>query len=90
MGKKAEKKDNKFEYFGGKELIAGALAFVALLLFCACSEKIVYKEVLIPTKCDIKERKQPRFSGEFLTDFKNVLVYSEGLKKDVDFCRGVK
>lgn len=100
MGKKTSKNSkifkekgadsSKFEYFGGKELVAGALAFIALIVLCACSERIVYKDVLIPTKCDVAERKKPRYTSDFLQDLNATLIYSEGLKRDVDYCRGVK
>ncbi|WP_253248333.1 hypothetical protein [Helicobacter sp. 12S02634-8] len=57
-----------------------------MLCNSACARH--YEYVYIPTKCDIKPRQAPMQSGDILQDLKAVLVYTELLKSDLDFCRG--
>ncbi|TLD79865.1 hypothetical protein LS68_009265 [Helicobacter sp. MIT 05-5293] len=62
---------------------------VIALVFSACAEpRVVYKEVLIPTKCDIPKRQRPKKQDNIIAYLKEVLMYSEGLEKDLSFCRG--
>ncbi|WP_180762724.1 hypothetical protein [Helicobacter sp. 12S02232-10] len=52
--------------------------------------KTKYQQVFIPSPCEIKEREKPQRSGDIIKDLKAVLIYSELIKKDLDFCRGGK
>lgn len=63
------------------------LGFV-LVCFSACAEKIVYKEVLVPVKCDVKDRDKPKKSQSLTIYLKEILIYTEGLERDLDYCKG--
>ena len=60
------------------------------LCFTSCS-KVVYKDVYIPTKCNIEMPKKPRFYepknlNEYILLLKDTLEYSEKLEKSLQFC----
>ena len=59
------------------------------LLFIACAEKVVIKEVLIPTKCEIPERIKPQAKDyDDFTEFQTHLrAYYKLVENDLEFCR---
>lgn len=60
-----------------------------ILNFSACANKnYVYKEVKIPTKCDIPKREKPKKESNITAYLKAILIYTEGLERDLAFCRG--
>lgn len=72
-----------------KYLVQFIIIALLLVLLCACAEpKVVYKEVKIPTKCDIPKRQRPQKSHNALEYLKNILIYTELLEKDLNFCTG--
>lgn len=75
-----------------KQRIKRCLCIIpTLLLLAGCSTKqpeIIFKEVLVPTKCDVKQRNRPQQQkniGKYLTE---ILIYVEGLERDLTYCRG--
>lgn len=58
-----------------------------ILLISGCSQ---YKQVLIPVACEISQRERPKSSGDMIEDIKAILIYSEGIEQDLDFCTGKK
>lgn len=62
---------------------------VIILLFTACAEKVVVKEVLIPTKCEIPERIKPQAKDyNDFTEFQTHLrTYYKFIEHDLEFCR---
>lgn len=62
------------------------LAVLTPLLFCGCIKE--YVEVPIPIKCEIPAREKPQWKANALTYLKDVLVYTEKIEADLDFCRG--
>lgn len=63
--------------------------FVYFMKGCA-EPQVVYKEVKVPVACDVKERKKPLKNANVLEYLKEVLVYAEGLEKDLNYCKGKK
>ena len=66
------------------------LMLVAIpLFFIACAEKVVIKEVLIPTKCEISERIKPQAKDyNDFTEFQTHLrAYYKFIENDLEFCR---
>lgn len=63
--------------------------FVYFMKGCA-EPKAVFKEVKVPVACDVKERKKPLKNANVLEYLKEVLVYAEGLEKDLNYCKGKK
>lgn len=61
-----------------------------MLAISGCATQTKYQQVFIPSPCEIQEREKPQRSGDIIRDLKAVLIYSELIKKDLDFCRGVK
>lgn len=47
-----------------------------------------YKEVKIPVKCEIPPRIKPAQKGSEVEQLKAILIYAEGLERDLKFCRG--
>lgn len=68
------------------------LKFSSLSLFLiinsGCAEKI--KEVYIPIKCDVPKRERPalEIGDKIVVSVKLLLVYTEQLEQDLNFCRG--
>ena len=50
----------------------------------------MYKEVYVPTKCDIQTTPKPTYTGKLEKDLQNILIYDEVIQKDLEFCRGTK
>ena len=70
-----------------------SIFIIILHIFYAygCSQKVVYKEVKIPIKCDITMPEKPKLTQDnFLEDLSKVLIYTETLEKDLLFCIGNK
>lgn len=62
---------------------------IPLILFSACaSPSVAYKEVLIPTMCDIPKKQRPLQSKDIFKDIKAILIYTELIESDLEFCRG--
>ncbi|WP_104747752.1 hypothetical protein [Helicobacter cetorum] len=63
-------------------------AFLSLLtLFALSGCYRVYKPVYIPTKCEIEMPTRPALSStEISENMKALLVYTETLEKDLQFC----
>lgn len=66
-------------------LVVFAVLLLMIFLLSGCSGG--YKEVLIPTKCEIPKRDKPIQKGSELEQLKSVLIYTEGLERDLNFCR---
>ncbi|WP_324725783.1 hypothetical protein [Helicobacter felis] len=48
----------------------------------------VYKPVYVPTKCQIPKLERPALGSSSLAqNIKALLIYTELLEKDLDFCR---
>lgn len=64
--------------------------FVILpFFFFGCMGKVVYKDVYIPTRCDIPERVKPKKEAfDDFTEFQTHLrAYYKGIEMDLLFCR---
>lgn len=74
--------------------IASALVLVCFIVLAmglsGCAKQVVYKEVLIPTKCDVKKRDKPSKGGSSTYFLRDLLIYTEGLERDLEYCRGEK
>lgn len=62
-------------------------------IFCifnlqGCAKRVIYKDVYIPTKCDIAMPVKPILKGDLLIDIAQSLEYSEILERDLIFCIG--
>ncbi|WP_104740916.1 hypothetical protein [Helicobacter bizzozeronii] len=62
------------------------LFLCALLGFTACTPRVVYKNVYIPTKCKVLKPVRPHKSLNTLEYLKALLIYTQELEKDLDFC----
>lgn len=63
--------------------------FATAFLSKGCAQPdVVYKEVKVPIKCDVKERKKPKQNSNVVLYLKELLIYTEGLERDLAFCRG--
>ncbi len=70
---------------------------VMLLIPSGCVKPaVIYKEVKIPVKCDVKKRERPNLDmnvnnfDKFMQKIHEVLEYTEGLERDLAYCRGEK
>lgn len=68
-----------------KALIPVVTALFALLL-SACAPRVIYKDVYIPTKCRVLKPTRPPKSLNTLDYLKALLIYTEQLERDLDFC----
>lgn len=55
---------------------------------CARDVEIRYKEVLIPSKCEVVKRHRPSQSSSVVEQIARLLGYIELLEKDIEICRG--
>ncbi|ANT42917.1 hypothetical protein JT135_04995 [Helicobacter pylori] len=62
------------------------LAFCVSVSFSACAKKIIYREVKVPTKCDIELPSRPSEHLETLEYLRALLIYTETLENDLKFC----
>lgn len=65
------------------------LLLLNILLLSGCA-RVVYKEVLIPTKCDVANRVRPPQSGKVSVDVKAIFAYTQALEQDLKMCRGTR
>ncbi|WP_394908909.1 hypothetical protein [uncultured Helicobacter sp.] len=61
------------------------LCGVIILLTAGCARN-VYKEVYVPTKCQITPTPKPTYTGKLEKDLQNILIYDEVIQKDLEFC----
>ena len=65
-------------------------AFIFILayiyMFIGCAQRVIYKDVYIPTICDISIPQSPILSGYLVSDFVKALEHSELLERDLRFC----
>lgn len=59
---------------------------LGLIILSGCATQ--YKEVKIPIKCEIPPRVKPEQKGNEVEQLKAILIYTEGLERDLKFCRG--
>lgn len=70
-------------------VISSIFIIILHIFLYGCSQKVIYKEVKIPIKCDITMPQKPQLTKEnFLEDLSKVLIYTETLEKDLKFCIG--
>ncbi|WP_100956241.1 hypothetical protein [Helicobacter pylori] len=62
------------------------LACVVSVSFSACAKKVIYKEVKVPIKCDIETPSRPSEHLEALEYLRALLIYTETLENDLNFC----
>ena len=65
------------------------LLLLSPLLLSGCA-RVVYEEVLIPTKCNVAKRERPSKSGKVSVDVKAIFAYTQALERDLKMCRGDK
>lgn len=59
---------------------------LGVIILSGCATQ--YKEVKIPVKCEIPARVKPAQKGNEVDQLKAILIYTEGLERDLKFCRG--
>ncbi|GAA9592100.1 hypothetical protein HpHA63_09820 [Helicobacter pylori] len=62
------------------------LACVFSVIFTACAKKVIYREVKLPVKCDIELPTRPSEHLEALEYLRALLIYTETLENDLNFC----
>lgn len=63
------------------------LIILALLAFVGCADpEIQYVEKMVPVKCEIEMPQEPQYSGDIMQDLPNILIYTEVLESDLQFC----
>ncbi|QOQ88196.1 hypothetical protein IMC76_08670 [Campylobacter corcagiensis] len=60
-----------------------------ILTGCASKEKVIYKDILIPTKCDAKMPLKPANNGDFESHKAKMIYYME-CENTLKFCLGIK
>lgn len=66
-----------------------SISLALSLLLISCTNRVVYKEVLVPTKCDIDMPSRPILSGDLVKDYVKAMQHSEVLENGLKFCIGV-
>lgn len=75
---------------GMKTIISLCINFFLVLLLnaCAYNTETIYKEVKIPVKCNIRRMERPTYKGELMIDLQNLLIYSDLIENNLNFCLG--
>ena len=74
-----------------KNLTISNIIIVTMLFLCSgCYAQVRYKDVYVPVKCDVKIRKKPTNNGDLVQYMKELLIYVEGIERDLAYCRGDK
>ncbi|WP_324737758.1 hypothetical protein [Helicobacter salomonis] len=72
--------------YGGVCILTHLCLSCAFLVLCGCTH--LYKPVYIPTKCNIPKLERPALGSSLLLEnIKALLIYTELLEKDLEFCR---
>lgn len=72
------------------------MRFLILVFFffvlVGCSTKVEYREIYIPTKCEIPEREKPKKENfKDFTEFQaHLRAYYKNIESDLYFCRNGK
>lgn len=69
-----------------KLLLCSLFAIFAILLTGCTTTQVEYVEKKIPVKCDVKKAQLPAYTGDMLVDVPNILIYTEIIEGDIDFC----
>lgn len=69
-----------------KLLLSSLFVIFAILLTGCASTRVEYVEKKIPVKCDVKKAQLPAYTGDMLVDVPNILIYTEIIEGDIDFC----
>lgn len=85
-------KANKYK-LGRFSFLASAIALYVLffmfivIILSACAPRVEYKQVLIPTKCEIQMPTRPTFSDSFAPyNIRDLLIYTQELESALKFC----
>lgn len=63
------------------------VAIISVILLAGCAEpSIVYKEVKIPVRCDIKLPEKPEKSDDLVDTYARILKYTELVEAGLYFC----
>lgn len=65
-------------------------AMLALFALYGCAQKLEYKEVFLPQKCEVSKKTRPPYTQNLSEDVKNILIYTELLEADLKLCLGEK
>lgn len=75
----------------GRILLTVVCVMIVVVALVSCADKpVVYKEVKVPVKCEISKRDRPAKSDSTVHYLRDILIYTEGLERDLSFCRGQK
>ena len=69
-----------------KVIMLCLIIILSLMLF-GCANKVHYKDVYIPVKCNIGTIERPKTSGNILKDNLNILKYAEQLELSINKCK---
>lgn len=70
-----------------KDLLIILVLLLAVSILAGCTSTIeVPKEVKVPVKCQVTKTTPPIDTGDVELNNKHILIYTEILKRDLDFC----
>ncbi len=61
------------------------ILLACIMGFTGCT-RTLYKEVYVPTKCEVPATPKPTYTGKLEEDLRNLLIYDEVIQKDLEFC----
>lgn len=69
------------------DLLLLLAVLLCVLILHGCSEpRVLYKDKLVPVKCQIDKTPKPTETGKLSIDIRNILIYTEILEKDIETC----
>lgn len=69
-----------------KLLLCSLFAIFVILLTGCTATRVEYAEKKVPVRCDVKKAQLPPYTGDVLVDVPNILIYTEIIERDIDFC----
>lgn len=83
---------NKYKNYIIDRIVTMLAIFVVtylLLGLTGCADpKVVYKDKLVPTKCEVKLPNCPQETNDIMVDIPNIFIYSQVLGEDALACVG--
>lgn len=60
--------------------------FFSISCLCGCATNTIYKDVYIPTQCNITKPSKPPLSSFVVENTRNAIIYTKKLECALDFC----
>ena len=61
--------------------------FIISFIIVGCSTKVEYRDIYIPTKCDVDMPNKPTYQNDQVSFARDLVIYSLSLECKLHFCK---